>query len=55
MKLCSHVFDRLRQCLVDREAYTSRSGTSFELNDLEALMNVDFEAKEWISAHTLKR
>lgn len=27
----------------------------FGLNDLEALMNVAFEAKEWITAHTLKR
>ncbi|HSA86113.1 MAG TPA: hypothetical protein VLE46_08015 [Nitrospira sp.] len=31
-----------------------RNGTSFGLNDLEALMNIAFEAKEWISAHTLK-
>ena len=32
-----------------------RNGTSFGLNDLEALMNVAFEAKEWITAHTLRR
>ena len=32
-----------------------RNGTSFGLNDLEALMNVACEAKEWITAHTLKR
>jgi hypothetical protein len=32
-----------------------RSGTSFGLNDLEALMNVAFEAKEWITAHDVKR
>ena len=32
-----------------------RNGTSFGLNDLEALMNVAFEAKEWINAHTLNR
>jgi hypothetical protein len=32
-----------------------RNGTSFGLNDLEALMNVAFEAKEWMTAHTLKR
>ena len=32
-----------------------RNGTSFGLNDLEALMNVAFEAKEWMAAHTLKR
>jgi hypothetical protein len=31
------------------------NGTSFGLNDLEALMNVAFEAKEWITAQTLKR
>ena len=32
-----------------------RNGTSFGLNDLEALMNVAFEAKEWMTARTLKR
>jgi hypothetical protein len=32
-----------------------RNGTSFGLNDLEALLTVAREAKEWISAHTLKR
>ena len=32
-----------------------RNGTSFGLNDLEAHMNVAFEAKEWITAHALKR
>lgn len=32
-----------------------RNGTSFGLGDLEALMNVAFEAKEWMNAHTLKR
>ncbi|MDH4083668.1 MAG: hypothetical protein OEY60_04835 [Nitrospira sp.] len=32
-----------------------RNGTSFGLNDLEALMNVAFEAKEWITTHALKR
>ena len=31
------------------------NGTSFGLNDLEALMNVALEAKEWIAAHALKR
>ena len=31
------------------------NGISFGLNDLEALMNVAFEAKEWMTAHTLKR
>ena len=32
-----------------------RNGASFGLNDLEALLNVAFEAKEWIAAHALKR
>jgi hypothetical protein len=31
------------------------NGTSLGLNDLEALMNVVCETKEWITAHTLKR
>jgi hypothetical protein len=31
------------------------NGTSFGLNDLEALMNVALEAKEWIAALVLKR
>ena len=31
------------------------SGTSFGLHDLEALMNVALEAKEWIAAHGVKR
>ncbi len=32
-----------------------RNGTSFGLNDVEALMNVACEAKEWMEAHTSKR
>ena len=28
-----------------------RNGTSFGLNDLEALLTVAHEAKEWIAAH----
>ena len=32
-----------------------RNGTSFGLNDLEALLNVGLEAKEWIAAQALKR
>jgi hypothetical protein len=32
-----------------------RNGTSFGLNDLEALLTVAYEAKEWIAAHVLKR
>ena len=32
-----------------------RNGTSFGLNDLETLMIVAFEAKEWMTAHALKR
>jgi len=32
-----------------------RNGTSFGLNDLEALLTVAREAKEWISAHADNR
>jgi hypothetical protein len=32
-----------------------RNGTSFGLNDLEALVTVAHQAKEWIAAHVLKR
>jgi len=32
-----------------------RNSTSFGLDDIEALMNVAFEAKEWITAHAIKR
>jgi hypothetical protein len=32
-----------------------RNGTSFGLNDLEALVNVARDAKEWIASHALKR
>jgi len=31
------------------------NGSSFGLSDLEALMNVAYEAKEWMTARTLKR
>ena len=31
-----------------------RNSTSFGLNDLEALLTVAREAKEWIATHTLK-
>jgi hypothetical protein len=31
-----------------------RNGTSFGLNDLESLINVAREAKEWIETHALK-
>jgi hypothetical protein len=34
---------------------TWRNGTSFGLNELEALVTVAREAKEWIAAHALKR
>ena len=34
---------------------TWSNGTSFGLNDLEALLTVTHEAKEWIAAHVLKR
>jgi hypothetical protein len=32
-----------------------RNGTSFGLNDIEALLTVANEAKQWIAAHVLKR
>ncbi len=32
-----------------------RNGTSFGLNDLDALLIVGHEAKEWMAAHVLKR
>ena len=32
-----------------------RNSISFGLNDLEALLTVAREAKEWIAAHVLKR
>ena len=32
-----------------------RNGTSFGLSDLEALVTVAREAKEWMAAHALKR
>lgn len=62
----SNRFDCLTSIRVTKQAVTfstpfkdqsgaQRNGTSFGLNDLEALMNVAFEAKEWITAHTLKR
>jgi hypothetical protein len=31
-----------------------RNGTSFGISDLEALLTVAREAKEWMAAHTLK-
>ena len=34
---------------------TWRDASSFGLHDLEALMNVALDAKEWIAAHALKR
>lgn len=34
---------------------TWRNGTSFGLNDLEALLTVAREAKDWIAAHVLRR
>ena len=41
-------------------SYKERSGkwsnsTSFGLNDLEELLTVAHEAKEWIASHALKR
>ncbi len=48
----------LRPVVLDRLLPTVQGSIrcgSFGLNDLEALMNVAFEAKEWIIAHALKR
>jgi len=42
-------------CPFKDQSGTWRNGTSFGLSDLEPLMNVVFEAKEWIAAHALKR
>ena len=36
------------------QSWAWRNGTSFGLNDLESLVSVAREAKEWISAHVLK-
>lgn len=36
-------------------AQDSQDATSFSLNDLEALLTVAQEAREWIAAHVLKR
>ena len=36
------------------QSWAWRNGTSFGLNDLEALVSVARNAKEWISAHALK-
>jgi hypothetical protein len=32
-----------------------RNSTSFDLNDLEALVTLACDAKDWIAAHALKR
>jgi len=37
------------------EFHSWRNWTSFGLNDLEALLTVAREAKEWIVTHGLKR
>jgi len=34
---------------------TWRNGTSYGLSDLEALLTVAREAKEWMAAHAMKR
>ena len=40
---------------VQRSVREWRNGTSFGLSDLEALLTVAHEAKEWIAAHAMKR
>ena len=42
-------------CPFEDQSGAWHNGTSLGLNDLEALLNVACEAKEWITAHTLKR
>ena len=37
------------------EFYSWRNGMSFGLIDLQALLTAAREAKEWITAHTVKR
>ena len=41
--------------LLKDQAGAWHNSTLVDLNDLEAFMNVVFEAKEWMTAHTLKR
>lgn len=41
--------------LLKDQAGAWHNSTLVDLNDLEAFMNVVFEAKEWMTAYTLKR
>jgi hypothetical protein len=52
-----HQSDDLAECQREGRDQSGawRNGTSFGLNDLEALLMVAREAKEWIAAHVLKR
>ena len=52
-----HQSDDLAECQQEGKDQSGewRNGTSFGLNDIEAFLTVAREAKEWISAHALKR
>jgi len=52
-----HQSDDLAECQREGKYQSGawRNGTSFGLNDLEALLTVARDAKEWIAAHVLKR
>jgi hypothetical protein len=52
-----HQGDDLAECQREGKDQSGawRNGTSFGLNDLEALLTVARDAKEWIAAHVLKR
>ena len=52
-----HQSDDLAECQREGRDQSGawRNGTSFGLNDLEALLTVARDAKEWIAAHAVKR
>jgi hypothetical protein len=56
---CGNIKATIWQNVSEKEVFKDqsgawRNGTSFGLNDLEALLTVAREAKEWIAAHALK-
>jgi hypothetical protein len=52
-----HQSDDLAECQREGKDQSGewRNGTSFGLNDLEALVTLACDAKEWIAAHVFKR
>ena len=52
-----HQSDDLGECQREGKGQSGvwRNGTSFGLSDLEALLTVAREAKEWMAAHYTKR